>query len=336
MIKSISISKDKAIIIDQTLLPSEEKYIEINNSDQMIEAIKKLRIRGAPAIGIAGMYACWLAFCEEKMNACNQKALLTKINAIEIARPTAVNLSYATDKARSYVNSHSFNWDNDQLYQMTDFLMDVELNNSQKMGQHGANLIYSGQRELRILTHCNTGSLATYGDGTALSVIRALAKKTKVKVWADETRPLMQGSRLTMWELMKDGIDCTLISDSMAAHTIKTQGIDLIITGADRIALNGDSANKIGTYNLSILAKHFNIPFYIVAPTTTIDYAIESGSSIVIEERDSKELIFVGTKQTAPANAKVFNPAFDVVDSSYIESIITEEGAFKYPYDFRK
>ncbi len=337
MIQSIIINNKEVEIIDQTLLPQEEKYIRINNYKEMIEAIKKLRIRGAPAIGVAGLVACaqaWDSLKEE--DNLNYDQVFKAFQEIEDARPTAVNLSYAVNIARVCLQDKQVALAHDIIWEKARALAEQEKLASEAMAKYGLACIYQKQTELRILTHCNTGSLATYGQGTALAVIKALAKKTKVKVWVDETRPLLQGSRLTMWELMKEGIECYLISDSMAAHTIKMKSIDLIITGADRITRNGDSANKIGTYSLSILAKHFKIPFYIVAPTSTIDYALAEGSEIIIEERDSSELIYLKGSQIAPEDSQTFNPAFDVVDNENIAAIITDKGVFTKPYDFSR
>lgn len=335
MIESIVILNKQIKLIDQTLLPQEEKYIPIVDYRSMIEAIKKLRIRGAPAIGIAGLAASALALDELKNRPNCKEKLLTTLTEIENARPTAVNLSYAIKIARNYVESEAFSPTSEFLWEQTLQLISDEKRYSDLMAQNGVKEIYHGQSELRILTHCNTGSLATYGEGTALSVIKALAKKTKVTVWVDETRPLLQGSRLTMWELMKEGVVCYLISDSMAAHTIKTKQIDLIITGADRITTNGDSANKIGTLGLSILAEYYKIPFYIVAPTTTIDFNLTHGDEIIIEERGADELRCLKGVSLAPANCQVFNPAFDVVDNRHITAIITDKGVFKQPYEFK-
>jgi len=335
MIEAIVINNKQVKIIDQTLLPQEEKYIEIKDYQQMIEAIKKLRIRGAPAIGIAGLVASALA-CDEFQNYPQDFSKLENaLTEIENARPTAVNLSYAVNIARKYVSSKLFLSEKDVLWKKALELAQQEKEASNLMAEHGVEEIFQGQSELRILTHCNTGSLATYGEGTALAVIKALSRIIKVTVWVDETRPLLQGARLTMWELIKEGIECYLISDSMAAHTIKTKQIDLIITGADRITRNGDSANKIGTLGLSILANYYNIPFYIVAPTSTIDYNLEEGSQINIEERDSTELKYIKGVQIAPSSSKVFNPAFDVVDNQHITAIISEKGVHKAPYDFK-
>lgn len=335
MIESIIVLNKQVKLIDQTLLPQEEKYLPMLDYRSMIEAIKKLRIRGAPAIGIAGLAASALALDELKNRQNCKEELLIALTEIENSRPTAVNLSYAINIARNYVESEAFSPTSEFLWEQTLQLISDEKRYSDLMAQNGVKEIYHGQSELRILTHCNTGSLATYGEGTALSVIKALAKKTKVIVWVDETRPLLQGSRLTMWELMKEGVECYLISDSMAAHTIKTKQIDLIITGADRITTNGDSANKIGTLGLSILAEYYKIPFYIVAPTTTIDFNLTHGDEIIIEERDADELRCLKGVSLAPANCQVFNPAFDVVDNRYITAIITDKGVFKQPYEFK-
>ncbi len=336
MIESIIIKNKRVKIIDQTLLPQVEKLLPINNYKEMVEAIKKLRIRGAPAIGIAGLVAAALAWDEIKKISDRELMFTNALQEIVYARPTAVNLSYAINIAKECIDNKKIFHQEDILWDKALELAEEEKQACQAMADNGVKAIYRQQEEIRILTHCNTGSLATYGQGTALAVIKALAKKTKVKVWVDETRPLLQGARLTMWELMKEGIECYLISDSMAAHTIKMKSIDLIITGADRITTNGDSANKIGTLNLSILAKYYDIPFYIVAPTSTIDFNLRQGSLIVIEERDGAELKYIKDIQIAPESSNTFNPAFDVVDNENINAIITDMGVFTKPYDFKQ
>lgn len=328
MIKTVILAGKKVSILDQTLLPETEKYIDIPDYRAMIEAIKKLRIRGAPAIGVAGAIACALAYDEFSQVDVLEKSFLE----IENSRPTAVNLSHAVNMVRDYLNRKKSTAISSEVWDLARDLMTKEKLYSDLQADNGVKEIYHGQDEIRILTHCNAGSLATYGEGTALSVIKALAKRCKVKVWADETRPLLQGARLTAWELVKSGVDVTVITDSMAAYTIKNKGIDLIITGADRITTNGDTANKIGTYGLSILAKHFKIPFYIVAPETTIDRTLDCGSKINIEERDFAELRFFNGKQIAPLECNVFNPAFDVVDNKDITAIITDKCVYHPPY----
>lgn len=329
---SILRKKQSFLILDQTLLPLIEKQIEIFDYRVMIEAIKALRIRGAPAIGIAAAGACWLAAIEFEKQDNFLEELNSAVLEIEASRPTAVNLFNATQKARSIINSTSPDKIVFALFELVDSLFHYEFDSCNQMAENGLN--YIPQDYTNFLTHCNTGGLATYGTGTALGVIRKIAQNRQIKVFADETRPLLQGARLTMWELMKSGIDATLITDNMAAHSIKTKGIHCIITGADRICKNGDSANKIGTYNLSILADYFKIPFYIVAPESTIDRSLESGEQIIIEERKAHEVTHYKEVQFAPDNAKAFNPAFDVSPAHLIKAIITEKKVYEYPYNF--
>jgi methylthioribose-1-phosphate isomerase len=322
-IYSIKRIDQKFEIIDQTLLPHEEKYLLIDEYQEMIEAIKKLRIRGAPAIGIAGAAAAYLAFQQYQHDPNFKQKMANALTEIENSRPTAVNLFHAIKTCRDAIQGVS----KDALYSVStivDNLMHYELSACEKMAQNG--FTHIPPNITRFLTHCNTGSLATYGIGTALGVIRKIASHREIEVFVDETRPLLQGSRLTMWELMKSNIKCTLITDNMAARTIEQKGIQAIITGADRIAQNGDTANKIGTFNLAILAKHFNIPFYIVAPETTIDRNIRTGQEMIIEERDINEITHLHEMPLAPKHAQAFNPAFDVTPHELITAIITDNG----------
>ena len=244
-------------------------------------------------------------------------------------RPTAVNLFWALDRMEKRLEKISIREVSiikKTILKEALCILEEDRKMCHDIGKNGARLIKNGDI---ILTHCNAGMLATAGQGTALSILYEAKKQGKrFKVFADDTRPLMQGSRLTMWELMANGIDVTLICDDMAATTIKNKGVTKIIVGADRIASNGDTANKIGTYGLAVLAKHYGIPFYVIAPTSTIDKNTPSGKFIPIEERKREELIFIGSKQTAPINAKVFNPAFDVTPADLISAIITEKGIY--------
>ncbi len=324
MIKSIYFKENAVYILDQTLLPAQEKYIQIINYRQMIEAINMLRIRGAPAIGIAGAAGAYLAsknHPEDNFFAC--------LAEIEAARPTAVNLSHACHKIRKLTYKSGDR--TKTIKEFTHQLMAYEQEAAQKMGLNGAKLIGTS-KPLHILTHCNTGSLATYGAGTALAVVRELAKHVHVKVYADETRPLLQGARLTMWELAKSNIKACLLADNAAASLISQGKIDFIITGADRIAANGDAANKIGTLSLAILAKHYNIPLYIVAPASTIDASLEDGKNIPIEYRNSAEVSNFHGIPTSLADCECYNPAFDITPASLITAIITDFDVYKYPY----
>lgn len=335
-IKSIAILKEYALIIDQTKLPLEEKYIKIYDYQTMIEAIKMLRIRGAPAIGVAAATAGYLAAKELKASPDFKTKLQSRLHEIMMSRPTAVNLFFAIEKLQTIMQEESIkNNIEEKFFRFANELSDYEIQACENMGKNGADEICSG-KPLKILTHCNTGSLATVGIGTALGVIRKISERVKTLVFVDETRPLLQGARLTAWELEKSGIDYKLITDNMAASAIKNQNVDLIVTGADRIASNGDSANKIGTMNLAILANYFNIPFYIVAPESTIDRKIKDGSEIKIEQRGAEEIKKVRECQIAPESAEVFSPAFDVTPAKLISAIITDKQVYKFPYKLDK
>ena len=334
MIEPIKWENNRIVFIDQTELPSRLKRVKCGDIDTLCEAIKKLKVRGAPLIGVAvGLgYALAAINSKEKTYGGLKKDLDKASRKMRATRPTAVNLFWALDKMEKAFLCHC-----KRGFAMARFkksilqeALDI-LKEDKKMcvdiGRNGARLIKNGDV---ILTHCNAGILATAGQGTALSILYEARKQGKIfKVYADETRPLMQGSRLTMWELMQSGIDATLICDNMAASVIKNKGVAKIIVGADRIARNGDAANKIGTYGLAVLAKYHGIPFYVAAPSSTIDKNIKSGRDIPIEERDREEIIYTGSKQTAPLKAKVYNPAFDVTPRSLISAVITEKGVYE-------
>ena len=322
----------KIIFIDQTELPSRLKYIRCSDVDILCEAIKKLRVRGAPLIGVCAALGYALAALNSTSKTVNglKIELERASKKLKETRPTAVNLFWAMERMRArFLSLCSFS-DISRikkaiLKEALDIL-DEDRRMCRAIGRNGARLIKDGDI---ILTHCNAGMLATAGYGTALSIFyEAKRLGKKFKVYADETRPLMQGSRLTMWELTKNNIDATLICDDMAGAAIKNKGITKIIVGADRIAANGDTANKIGTYGLAVLAKYHKIPFYVAAPTSTVDRTIKTGKDIPIEERGRDELIYIGSKQTAPHAAKVYNPAFDVTPNELISAIITESGVY--------
>lgn len=325
MIESIKISPNHIEIIDQTLLPGQFEYIKIYSCEEMIEAIKKLRIRGAPALGVAAAAAIYLA-------AQNNEDIIQSIKNVEESRPTAVNLFMACSYLKNEFLKSQCNFEKRAFDYML-HLMKYEKQASENMAENGLKEIGKNQ-SLGIITHCNAGALATYGEGTALAVIKKLAKHNDVIVYADETRPLLQGARLTMFELIEENVNAKLICDNMAGHLMQAGKINAVITGADRIAKNGDSANKIGTLQLAIMANYFNIPFYIVAPETTIDFNIETGKEIVIEERKEHEVKGFRTEVTAPVNCKVFNPAFDVTSSKLITAIITDKNIYKAPFNF--
>jgi methylthioribose-1-phosphate isomerase len=327
----------RLVLLDQTRLPTEEVERGYTTWQDVADAIRTLVVRGAPAIGVAAAFGVVLA--ARGSRATSHPALLADledaIKGLAATRPTAVNLFWALDRMRALVvASAALPVPALQARLLTEAqaILAEDLAANRAMGAHGAALVPDGAR---VLTHCNAGALATAGYGTAVGVIRAAHERGKLAmVWVDETRPVMQGSRLTAWELVKEGIPHRLISDVAAGFVMKRGEVDLVVTGADRIAANGDTANKIGTYSVAVLARHHGIPFYVAAPSSTIDPAIPSGASIVIEERDASEVRGVAGRQTAPAASPVFNPAFDVTPAELITAIITERGVFRSPYRF--
>lgn len=334
MIEPIKWENNRIVFIDQTELPARLKHIKCGDIDTLCEAIKKLKVRGAPLIGVAVSlgYALAAINSKEKTYGRLKKDLDTASKKMRATRPTAVNLFWALDRMEKAFLCHCKS--DLAMTRLKNFILQEALDileEDKKMcvdiGKNGARLIKNGDV---ILTHCNAGILATAGQGTALSILYEAKRQGKTfKVYADETRPLMQGSRLTMWELMQNGIDATLICDNMAASAIKNKGVTKVIVGADRIAGNWDTANKIGTYGLAVLAKYHSVPFYVAAPSSTIDKNIKSGRDIPIEERGKGEIIYAGTKQTAPLKAKAYNPAFDVTPRSLISAVITEKGVYE-------
>ena len=320
-------------LLDQRRLPSEELFLECRNLQQVAEAIKTLAVRGAPAIGVAAAYGVVLGVQEviEAGNALTAPIFTDIIDELAATRPTAVNLFWALERMKKAgkegLKKRIEEADlRDLLLAEAERIYAEDECAHRRLGELGAQLIPAGAR---ILTHCNAGALACAEYGTALGVIRAAqAAGKKIKVYADETRPLLQGSRLTTWELLKEEIPVTLICDNMAAHCMAKGMIDLVIVGADRIAANGDTANKIGTYSVALAAKAHNLPFYVAAPTSTIDFSLADGSAIPIEERDPDEIRFFGEKRTAPAEVAVYNPAFDITPKALISAIITEKGVF--------
>ena len=325
--------KRNVLVLDQTLLPFKVKYVEASNYKNIINLIKKLGIRGAPAIGVAGSFAAFLALRDiSKKNISDFQSLLIKrLSEIELSRPTAVNLKWSIDRFREILNAN-YSLSHSRLltlfYKEAKDIYDHEKEVSIKISNFGSKLFSNNDK---ILTHCNTGSLATTGPGTALGVIKSANKKYKgLKVFATETRPLLQGSRLTVWECQQSKIDCTLITDSMASHVIKNKKINSVIVGADRIAINGDVANKIGTYQLAIACKYHKIPFYVAAPISTFDFQCRNGEMIKIEERLPEEILKIKGSLVSAAE-KVFNPAFDVTPSKLITAIITEKGILYNP-----
>lgn len=334
-IPTIEWNDGKVKLIDQTLLPNELKYIDCETVEQVWDAIKILKVRGAPAIGIAGALGAVLGIY--KSNAkdyASFKDQLDKITSyIASSRPTAVNLFWALDRIKATADANK----GKDIPQLKNILLDEAqkiIDEDKAMcraiGEHGATLIKDGDT---ILTHCNAGGLATADYGTALAVIfKAHEQGKHIKVFADETRPLLQGARLTAWELMQAGIDVTLICDNMSAQVMKEGKINCVVVGADRIASNGDTANKIGTYGVAVLAKEHKIPFYIAAPTSTLDMSLATGDLIPIEQRKAEEITEGFGRRTAPEGVKVYNPAFDVTPARLIDGIITEKGIARKPY----
>ncbi len=320
-------------ILDQTRLPHEEVYLETSDYRDVALAIKELKVRGAPAIGVAGAYAIALGALEIK--ATSIADFLNKLKevsqTITATRPTARNLFRAAERMQQIADSgRNVQEIKAALVQEAIKIHSEEAEATRQLSQFGAELIKDG---FTILTHCNTGPLATTGYGTALGVIKqAWEQGKKIKVFATETRPLLQGARLTTWELKKANIPFTLITDSMAGYFMSRGEISCIIVGADRIAANGDTANKIGTYTLAVLAKENGIPFYVAAPTTTIDLSLASGSKIPIEQRKPEEVTHIQGVSIAPDGIQVQNPAFDVTPAKYITAIITERGIIRAPY----
>ncbi len=321
--------------LDQTKLPLHESYDVAEHYRQIAEAIRTLKIRGAPLIGIAGAYA--LALAAQSFSGDDLSLFRSYLNAaakeLAATRPTAVNLFWALDRMDRAIAGATTVRDCVRLLVSEAAAIDREDDERcRRIGENGETLIPDGAA---ILTHCNTGALATGGRGTALGVITTAHERGKrLKVYADETRPLLQGARLTTWELMRAGIEVVLITDSTAAVLLREKKVGLVMVGADRIASNGDTANKIGTYGLAVLARHHGIPFYVAAPGSTIDASARSGGEIPIEERDPREVREIMGKQIAPPEVRVYAPAFDVTPSSLITAIVTEDGIHRPPYRF--
>lgn len=324
-------------MVDQTLVPYEFKYVDIKGGQEMFDAIKTMIVRGAPAIGIAGAHGVVLYAMElSKKNLSRDefvKELLEKADYMATSRPTAVNLMWAVEKQKEVIKNSKSDI-NGIIKELEDNAVkleneDIEIN--KKIGDYGAEVVPKGAT---ILTHCNAGALATVGYGTALGVVRsAFAKDNTVQVFADETRPRQQGARITTLELTMDGIPTTLITDGMCSYFMKKGMIDMVVVGADRIAANGDTANKIGTYTVAIAAKYHNVPFYIAAPLSTIDTSIKTGDEIVIEERSREEVTHINGKIICAPEVNVINPGFDVTPHELIAGIITEVGILRPNYN---
>lgn len=321
--KNIEWQDNKLILLDQTVLPTETTFLYCTDWRQVAEAIKVLRVRGAPAIGIAAAYGVVLA----AMEAQTHEQFQAFCADLKETRPTAINLAWAVNRMLHIVdNSRDLQEQLDVLLTEAKAIHTEDISLNERMAQAGAD-IFEGKNHLRILTHCNAGALATGGLGTALGVIRELHKRGQLEmVYADETRPLLQGARLTAYELAEDQIPVTLQTDNMAAYSMQHGLIDAVIVGADRITTEGDVANKIGTYGLAVLCNFHNIPFYVVAPYSTFDFTLQKGADIPIEMRNDEEVYHFHGVQTAPGTIQYLNPAFDVTPHELITGIITEEG----------
>lgn len=332
--ETVTWKEGRVVILDQTLLPHEETYHSYEDPADVAYAIRKMIVRGAPAIGVTAALGLALAAGRSKKLPLEKARAAFEEWSVKLAatRPTAVNLFWAIGRmknvsARSYSNTGTWA---DALLEEALAVREEDIAACKRMGEYGAELLPASAR---VLTHCNAGALATAGWGTALGVIRSAVQKGKrISVFVDETRPFLQGSRLTTWELSKEKIPHTLISDNMAGHLMSRHEIDLVITGADRIAANGDVANKIGTYSLAVLAKENGIPFFVAAPLSTLDLGCHSGEKIPIEERDPREVTDFAGKPIAPKGTIARHPAFDVTPARYVSAIITEAGIAKAPY----
>lgn len=327
MVETIQWTDSGVVMIDQTRLPREQVFVTCRTYLEVADAIKTMVIRGAPAIGVAAAMGVALGVQEGA-------EFETVCDTLAATRPTAVNLFWGIERMRRLKVSLAGASPTDLVRAMIDEAQRVHAEDiaiCQAIGQHGAALVPDGKT---VLTHCNAGALATAGYGTALGVIRAaVTAGKKIDVFADETRPFLQGARLTAWELQQDGIPTTLITDNMAGYFLRSGRIGCVVVGADRIAANGDVANKIGTYSVAVLAKENNVPFYVAAPVSTFDLSIPSGDHIPIEQRSPKEVVEVFGVPVAPENIGVENPAFDVTPNRYVTAIICERGVARAPYE---
>jgi len=333
-VKTIWSANGDVFLLDQTLLPVRKEVLQIATVEQMWDAIKKLRVRGAPAIGVAAAYGVYVAVKKEALD--NVGADLVQVarqacDYLATSRPTAVNLFWALDRVRAEIAKNSGADLTARLLDLADRIRTEDDVACREIGRHGAALLKSGDT---VLTHCNAGGLATASYGTALAPVYYATEEEKkhIAVYADETRPLLQGARLTAWELKEAGIPVTVICDSMAASVMRSGRISLVIVGADRIAANGDFANKIGTYMVALAAREHGIPFYVAAPLSTVDLAVPDGDAIPIEERASEEVSEIQGVAIAPDGVQVFNPAFDVTPHDFVTAFITEKGIVQPPF----
>lgn len=324
---------DHVRLIDQTRLPAEFTFVEIRRSDDMAHAIKTMIVRGAPAIGVAAAYGMYLGSLEIQTD--SREEFLTELNQIgdrlAATRPTAVNLFWAIRRMKEKAQSieGDITTIQTQLLETAKTIADDDVRTCKAIGDHGVTALPNSPDKIRLLTHCNAGALATAGYGTALGVVRSAWTAGRLeRVYADETRPRLQGAKLTTWECVQENIPVTLITDNMAAHCMQQGMIDVVVVGADRIAANGDAANKIGTYSVALCAKAHNIPFYVAAPLSTIDFELTDGSLIPIEERNPEEVYQVGNTRLCPEGVEFYTPAFDYTPANLIAGIITEHGVF--------
>jgi methylthioribose-1-phosphate isomerase len=320
---------DRVRLIDQNRLPQECTWVEINRSDEMATAITTMIVRGAPAIGVAAAYGMYLGAREVEADSPKEFIQgMEKIAAkLKATRPTAVNLFWAIDKMMDVVKAQPGNLPG--ILEAAKKINADDIQTCEAIGDHGVAALPKTPGKLRLLTHCNAGALATAGYGTALGVVRSAWRDGRLeRLYADETRPRLQGAKLTTWECVQEGIPVTLLSDNMAGHCMVKGMIDAVVVGADRITANGDAANKIGTYSLALVAQAHNVPFFVAAPLSTIDFSLADGSLIEIEERDHKEVSNVGATVICPEGVEFFNPAFDVTPAKLIAGIITEFGTF--------
>jgi len=333
MVETIVWTDEGVVMIDQTRLPLEEKYVTCRDYREVAKAIREMIIRGAPAIGVAA--AMGVALGVEQADAADlDREFETICNTLAATRPTAVNLFWAIDRMKrlyAALRGQPVDAIRRRLTEEARLMREEDIAICRAIGSHGAALVPDGRT---VLTHCNAGALATAGYGTALGVIRAAVESGKrIDVFADETRPFLQGARLTVWELQQDGIPTTLITDNMAGHFLKSGRIGCVVVGADRIAANGDVANKVGTYSVAVLAKENGVPFFVAAPVSTLDLTLASGDGIPIEQRAAEEVTHVFGRPVAPAGTCVENPAFDVTPARYVSAIITEKGVARAPYE---
>jgi methylthioribose-1-phosphate isomerase len=335
MIQTLEWTDGGVRFIDQTKLPMEETYVTCTTHEQVADVIRTMVVRGAPAIGVSAAMGIALGVKNSKAESVGElkKEFDQICDVIGKTRPTAVNLFWAIERMQKkfeHLRAHQLGQIKAELVEEAKRMHAEDIAANQAMGRHGATLMPNSGG---VLTHCNAGALATAGYGTALGVIRAAVEAgKKIHVYADETRPFLQGSRLTAWELMKDGIPTTVISDNMAGAMMRQGKIGAIVVGADRIAANGDVANKIGTYSVAVLAKENGIPFYVAAPLSTVDLNCPDGDGIPIEQRNAKEVTHIAGKQMVPDGVSVENPAFDVTPAKYVNAIITERGIAREPY----